>query len=73
MDIHETSDHYIVTAEVPGMSREDLDIRVHEGRLTISGVAASGRPSASSFTASNAATAASAARFQFPFPWMANA
>lgn len=37
VDILETADHYIVTAEVPGMSRDDLDIRVHDGRLTISG------------------------------------
>ena len=38
VDIQETPDQYIVTAEVPGMSREDLDIRVHEGRVTIAGV-----------------------------------
>ena len=38
VDIRETSDQYIVTAEVPGMSREDLDISVHDGRVTISGV-----------------------------------
>jgi HSP20 family protein len=37
VDILETSAEYIVTAEVPGMSREDLDIRVHDGRLTIAG------------------------------------
>lgn len=38
VDIQETPDHYLVTAEVPGMSRDDLDIRVHEGRITIAGV-----------------------------------
>ena len=37
VDILETSDHYVVTVEVPGMSREDLDVRVHEGRITIAG------------------------------------
>ena len=37
VDILETADQYIVTAEVPGMSRDHLDISVHEGRLTISG------------------------------------
>ena len=37
VDILETSDQYIVTAEVPGMSREDLDISVHDGHLTIAG------------------------------------
>lgn len=38
VDIHETPDRYVVTAEVPGMSRDDLDIRVHDGRITISGL-----------------------------------
>lgn len=38
VDIQETPDQYIVAAEVPGMSRDDLDIQVHEGRITIAGV-----------------------------------
>jgi len=38
VDLHETPDDYVITAEVPGMSREDLDIRAHDGRLTIHGV-----------------------------------
>jgi len=38
VDIQETPDQFIITAEVPGMSREDLDISVHEGRVTIAGV-----------------------------------
>ena len=38
MDLHETPDKYVLTAEVPGISREDLDIQVHEGRLTIAGI-----------------------------------
>lgn len=37
VDIHETADRYVVTAEVPGMTRDDLDIRVHDGRITIAG------------------------------------
>ena len=37
VDILETSNQYIVIAEVPGMTRDELDIRVHEGRLTIAG------------------------------------
>ena len=37
VDILETSTHYIVIAEVPGMTRDELDIQVHEGRLTIAG------------------------------------
>ena len=37
VDIYETADRYVVSAEVAGMSREDLDISVHDGRLTIAG------------------------------------
>jgi HSP20 family protein len=38
VDLHETPDHYVVTAEIPGLSRADVEIRVHDGRLTLSGV-----------------------------------
>ena len=37
VDIYETPDRYIVTAELPGMQREDLDIRVHDGSLVLAG------------------------------------
>ena len=37
VDVHETPDRYVLTAEVPGMSRDDLDIRIDEGRVTIAG------------------------------------
>jgi HSP20 family protein len=38
VDLHETPDNYVVAAEVPGMSRDDLEIRTQDGRLTISGI-----------------------------------
>ena len=38
VDLHETADTYTVTAEVPGLRREDLEIRTHDGRLTVSGI-----------------------------------
>jgi len=38
VDLHETPDGYVISAEVPGMSREDLEIHAHEGRITISGM-----------------------------------
>jgi HSP20 family protein len=38
VDIYETEDRYVVTAEVPGLSREDLDIQIQEGKLTLRGV-----------------------------------
>lgn len=37
MDLLETPDAYVITAELPGVSRDDLGIEVHEGRLTLSG------------------------------------
>jgi HSP20 family protein len=37
VDLHETPDTYVVTAELPGLTRDDIEIRFHEGRLTISG------------------------------------
>jgi HSP20 family protein len=38
VDVLETSEHYVITAELPGLRREDLQIRVTEGWLTLSGV-----------------------------------
>jgi HSP20 family protein len=38
VDLHETPDHYILTAELPGLSREHLHIEMMDGRLTLSGV-----------------------------------
>jgi HSP20 family protein len=37
VDLHETDDRYVLTAEVPGLAREELQIHVHDGRLTLSG------------------------------------
>jgi len=38
VDLHETSDHYVITAELPGLKREDLQIHVHDRQLTLQGV-----------------------------------
>jgi HSP20 family protein len=37
VDVLETPDRYVITAELPGLSRGDVDIQVHYDRLTISG------------------------------------
>lgn len=37
VDLHETVDQYVITAEVPGLTREDVQIHVKEGHLTLSG------------------------------------
>jgi HSP20 family protein len=38
IDVHETVEHYVVTAELPGLRRQDLHIDVRDGRLTLSGI-----------------------------------
>jgi HSP20 family protein len=37
VDLYETDDRYVITAEVPGLAREDVHIQVLDGRLTLSG------------------------------------
>jgi HSP20 family protein len=37
IDVHETPDDYVVTAELPGLTRDDLHIHVGDGQLTLSG------------------------------------
>ena len=44
VDLHETADRYVVRAEVPGLRREDLEIRVHDSHLTLSGTRRDGTP-----------------------------
>jgi HSP20 family protein len=37
LDVYEDKDSIIVKAEVPGMKREDIDVSLHDGSLSISG------------------------------------
>ena len=37
IDVHETADEYVITAELPGLRRDDIHIQVTDGRLQISG------------------------------------
>jgi HSP20 family protein len=37
LDVYEDKDHVFVRAEVPGMKKEEIDISLHEGVLTLSG------------------------------------
>lgn len=37
VDIYESNDELIVKAELPGMKKEEIELTVHEGTLTISG------------------------------------
>lgn len=38
VDLYETADRYVLVAEVPGLARDDLDIQLQDGVLTLSGV-----------------------------------
>lgn len=37
MDIRETEDTFIIKAEMPGIKKDDIEINIHDGLLTISG------------------------------------
>jgi HSP20 family protein len=37
VDIFETADAFVVTAELPGLNRDDIDIRYHDGQLALQG------------------------------------
>jgi HSP20 family protein len=37
IDVYETADAYVVTAEVPGLNRRDVELSVEDWRLTIRG------------------------------------
>jgi HSP20 family protein len=38
VDLYETATAYVLTAELPGLSREDLQIAFQDSRLTLSGI-----------------------------------
>ena len=37
LDLHEDKDNFVVKADLPGMKREDIEVSLHEGSLSISG------------------------------------
>lgn len=37
LDVYDDKDSFVVSAELPGMKKEDINISLHEGVLTISG------------------------------------
>ncbi len=37
-DVYETADHYLLSVELPGLSRDDFQISVQEGKVVIKGV-----------------------------------
>jgi HSP20 family protein len=37
IDVYETDDRYVVCAELPGLTREQIDVSLQDNRLTIAG------------------------------------
>jgi HSP20 family protein len=37
LDAHEDKDKYVVSLDVPGLKKEDINVSVHDGVLTVSG------------------------------------
>ena len=37
LDVHEDKDNFVVKAELPGMKKEDIEVSLHDGSLSISG------------------------------------
>lgn len=37
LDVHDDKDNFFVTCELPGMKKEEIDLALHDGTLTISG------------------------------------
>ena len=37
LDLYESGDHFVAAVELPGMRKEDIEISLHDGTLTISG------------------------------------
>jgi HSP20 family protein len=38
VDVHEAEDRYVITAELPGLTREDVQIQVQDNRVALAGV-----------------------------------
>lgn len=49
VDIFETEDHLTLVADLPGVAKEDLDINLERGILTIKGAVKGGAPGKSVF------------------------
>jgi HSP20 family protein len=37
LDVYEDNENFVVQAELPGLKREDMEVSLHDGTLTISG------------------------------------
>ncbi len=69
VDLHETADEYVITAELPGLRRDDIQIQVQRRQAADLGrTPRSAASPASNTTVSSAGTATSAARSSCRLP-----
>jgi HSP20 family protein len=40
MDVYETAERYVIAAEMPGVARDQIELALHDNRLTIRGIRA---------------------------------
>ncbi|HXG57201.1 MAG TPA: Hsp20/alpha crystallin family protein [Vicinamibacterales bacterium] len=45
IDVYETSERYVIAAELPGLTREQIELAMEDSRLTIRGERVEARPS----------------------------
>ena len=71
MNVSETENEIRLTAELPGVTEQDIDISLDDDVLTIRGRrSSSARTTRRTSTSSNAPTAPSSARCGCPSPWI---
>ncbi|MEQ1760882.1 MAG: Hsp20/alpha crystallin family protein [Vicinamibacterales bacterium] len=68
VDLHETADEYVLTAELPGLARENLQIQMRDSRLTISGVRHERPPSCERYHRVERGHGSFSRTFQLPLP-----
>ena len=68
VDLHETPDEYVITAELPGLKREHLQIEMLDGRLTLSGVRSEREPTCEQYHRVERGHGAFSRSFQLPIP-----
>lgn len=68
VDLYETPEHYVITAELPGLTREDVHIHVQDGRLTLSGQRREGNAACEQYHRVERGHGGFSRAFQLPFP-----
>jgi HSP20 family protein len=68
VDVHETPDRYVITAELPGVTQNDVHIHVQDDRLTLSGVRRERELACEQFHRIERGHGAFSRTFQLPIP-----